>query len=477
LVVRADIIPAKCLANVAKARAACKKIVADKSAEVATVLRAEVQQRGVSLEAFFSDICRGADRLSEEAFLQLPILKSLQLAEEHAKLICRHIEAGGISKSKLIAFLQRYYVVQKAVAITPDFDIGKGKTIRKVDSEEVIEVLEGPRVDEKLGMTRIRGKSLLDLAEGWITVKGNNGTPFLKEAEKPFYTTSTEVCLEVEDEAKPRSLKPGEVLELVEGPRKSNLGNILRARGQVLSDKSSGWFTMSKHGINYAEPNNKLYECMSAAAMTATLEVKSSIVRKLSVGELFIVEEGPTEDPAAGIARVKGRPMTEASKVGWITVQGNAGTIYAQPCTKHYAVLRPTPLQKAFASSSSSVRQLEAGELLKVQEGPREEGCVPEVRIRLRAPDGAVGWVVLRDQSVKRWSPTYRCLSAQPLHTSVSTAEAQVVRQLAAAEVLEMLEDPVEESGILRMRAKAKKDGAIGWTTIRDKNDKLLLSC
>ena len=47
---------------------------------------------------------------------------------------------------------------------------------------ETIEVLEGPRVDQK-GVTRIRGKALGDGATGWMSVKGNQGIPFFRESE------------------------------------------------------------------------------------------------------------------------------------------------------------------------------------------------------------------------------------------------------------------------------------------------------
>ncbi len=36
-------------------------------------------------------------------------------------------------------------------------------------------------------MTRAQTWSLVEGTIGWITVKGNAGTPFLLEAEKPYY--------------------------------------------------------------------------------------------------------------------------------------------------------------------------------------------------------------------------------------------------------------------------------------------------
>ena len=63
-------------------------------------------------------------------------------------------------------------------------EVGKCKTLRRVGLDEIFEVLEGPRSDEKLGLTRIRGRSLNDGVVGWISVSGNKGTPFLKEVRQ-----------------------------------------------------------------------------------------------------------------------------------------------------------------------------------------------------------------------------------------------------------------------------------------------------
>merc|ERR1719373_723285 len=87
----------------------------------------------------------------------------------------------------------------------PHPDPSEAKTIRKADMDEVIEILEGPKTDAKLGLTRVRGKFLTDGTEGWISVRGNQGTPFLTEVEKPYYACTEEVPLEAEfkNEGKP----------------------------------------------------------------------------------------------------------------------------------------------------------------------------------------------------------------------------------------------------------------------------------
>merc|ERR1712019_115499 len=104
--------------------------------------------------------------------------------------------------------------------------------LRKAEEAEVIEVLEGPMTDEKTKMVRVRAKSLLDSIEGWITLKGNQGTPFLEEVDKIFYSCrKAELPLQTEfpsDSATIRPLIEEEVLELIEGPRKEMLPDAQR---------------------------------------------------------------------------------------------------------------------------------------------------------------------------------------------------------------------------------------------------------
>jgi hypothetical protein len=47
--------------------------------------------------------------------------------------------------------------------------------------DENVEIMDGPTNDEKLGLMRVKAKSLLDGVEGWMTLEGNQGTPFMKK--------------------------------------------------------------------------------------------------------------------------------------------------------------------------------------------------------------------------------------------------------------------------------------------------------
>lgn len=75
---------------------------------------------------------------------------------------------------------RQYFVVVGDVVFTDACDIGHAATKRKAEPDEVVEMLDGPNVDEQTQLTRIRGKSLADDLVGWITVKSNQDTAYLK---------------------------------------------------------------------------------------------------------------------------------------------------------------------------------------------------------------------------------------------------------------------------------------------------------
>merc|ERR1712046_353681 len=82
------------------------------------------------------------------------------LSPELAKLLAQKLEADGISKETFMKYVVLYYKVVRTIAYTDHMDITKCKTLRKGDEGEIVEVLEGPKIDPSNGMTRIRARSL-----------------------------------------------------------------------------------------------------------------------------------------------------------------------------------------------------------------------------------------------------------------------------------------------------------------------------
>merc|ERR1711972_1275175 len=124
-----------------------------------------------------------------------------------------------------------------------------------------------------------------------------------------------------------------------------------------------------------------------------------------------------------------------------------------------------TLLSKKFASSSSGDDEIR----MLVMEGPKEEAFPAETRIKVKAlSDGGVGWITMKSDSVKPWTPYYKCTMTAPLHDQALVEGATAVRDIEVGEALELLEGPTLEGDELRMKGRADKDGTVGWVTIKD---------
>ncbi|CAE7864741.1 unnamed protein product, partial [Symbiodinium sp. KB8] len=227
---------------------------------------------------------------------------SAGFTEDQASFLSRRLASDdGLGAAKLAALIQQFYVVEVPVALTSDIDIGIGKTVRKPGKGEFLEALEGPKKVTSCAVERIRARCVTDGAEGWITIKGNQGTPYLQETLKPYYICISEekVPMQDTDSTDARNAEFGEVLELLQGPKTTSSSSVQRARGKALKDNAAGWFTVKdKFGQVCAEKGEKLYRCASAVAMTDDMDLQSKMTRKLDIGTYLLVEGSAQVDPA-----------------------------------------------------------------------------------------------------------------------------------------------------------------------------------
>eukprot|EP00929_Paragymnodinium_shiwhaense_P014394 TRINITY_DN1222_c0_g1_i1.p1 TRINITY_DN1222_c0_g1~~TRINITY_DN1222_c0_g1_i1.p1 ORF type:complete len:2051 (-),score=956.61 TRINITY_DN1222_c0_g1_i1:88-6240(-) len=451
-----------------------KKILTALLSPVADALRAEAQSQKKSSEEFFEDISGKKDAIAEASFVKkVCALKEPTVQAEHAKLLFEQIGAGGLTRRRFLSFVQLYYAVVKDIAITDNSELAACKSIRKLEKEELVEVLEGPLTDEKSGLQRIKGKAILDGTEGWVTLQGNQGTPFLTKSKKPFYYCKADAALQPGADAKgtSRTLKEEELLELLEGPKMEQLPDMLKAKVKTSSDGATGWVVLrGKCGTVFADANKNLYLCTSSVAMTDAQNINDcKVIRKLAAGELFEITGEPVYDDKAKVWRVEGTALKDG-KLGWITTRGNAGTVFAEAATKYYKVVRECPLQKKpnSATETDTVRKLKEDETFELLERPKEEKQAPQVRIKVRAvKDNAVGWVLGAGQSVVQWSPMYRCILATQLQNQCGCDGAEAICDIAKNEKVEHVDGPVEDGSVVRLRIKLEKDGSVGWVTLK----------
>merc|ERR1711920_365283 len=163
----------------------------------------------------------------------------------------------------------------------------------------------------------------------------------------------------------------------------------------------------------------------------------------------------------------KGRALKD-DKEGWITVKGNAGTVYAEVSNNHYTIVHDTPLTKAFASTSETLRMLSKDEAMHATEKPQEEKRAPLTRVKVRAAsDGAEGWVTKAIDTVRTWSVFHKRGKTTPI-TEGLEKDGKELRQIAVGETVELLDGPTEADGVLRIKGRAEKDGVVGWVTVKD---------
>jgi hypothetical protein len=121
------------------------------------------------------------------------------------------------------------------------------------------------------------------------------------------------------------------------------------------------------------------------------------------------------------------------------------------------------------------VEKCMAGEDWRKKEEPKEEKSAPLERVKVRASsDNSVGWITDRGGNVKPWRSSYKFSKASKLYASKGSKES-VVREVKDGEVLELVEVPVEVEGKMWMKGRLKREGAVGWATMKDEEGEKLL--
>jgi len=357
--------------------------------------------------------------------------------------------------------------------LTTSFQVKDSKTVRKLLAGEVVEAVDAPVVDEATGLPRVKCRALKDDKEGWVTVRGNQGTNFLEKCAKPYFCCEEEVSVTAEfasSSAEAFKAQSGEVLEVLLGPEKEPPIENLRLKGRAGQDRKVGWVALKDAQGTPNLEAQKMLVCKASIVITTAFDItEGKAIRRLEQGETLEILEGPTEDGVRGLSRIKAKTKSDG-KEGWVTMKGNQGTTYVQETTRHYVCLRPVALESRFQSGTSTLRTLEEGEVFEASDEPTIEKKEGPNRIKGRSlTNGSIGWFTLGAKNVQPWSPHYQCAQATTMTDRLEIKEAKTVRKLEAGERLTALAAPVLEAGsnITRVRARAEKDGKIGFVSIR----------
>lgn len=139
--------------------------------------------------------------------------------------------------------------------------------------------------------------------------------------------------------------------------------------------------------------------------VTAGLSIKESkTLRRLEVGEVVELLEGPQEEESVKVMRLKVKVLKDDLE-GWVTRSGNQGTLFLEEGGNVFKVVAETIMTDAFALDGSdakastkklkdTTRKLKVGELVEVREWPQKEEKSGLMRMKCRTrTDGLTGWV------------------------------------------------------------------------------------
>lgn len=139
-----------------------------------------------------------------------------------------------------------YRVSRPSVDLVQTMGVAQGKLVRKLDVNEILELLEGP-IKEINKVVRVKCRAMKDGAIGWATATGSNGVVFVEQKRVHFQVKSSTTLTDVLS-AKActtiRELKDGELLEVFVWEKVDPTTGLRRLKGRALKDGSVGWATV-----------------------------------------------------------------------------------------------------------------------------------------------------------------------------------------------------------------------------------------
>jgi len=204
------------------------------------------------------------------------------------RLACSESE-DEMSKEDFDRFIRHVFAVAKSTVMTREFSIKDPNlltpnALARFETGDLLEAVQGPLVDTSTGAVRVQVRPLIkDGPTGWVTVKGNLGTSFLKEGmrtfrvfrESPLSPTAPvteEKKAEEEAEAAGEGAEPGEekapedpatnaiaeaakavlpkaktgdIVEVLVWPVKDLADNTFKIKAKAKSDGSVGWMIVT----------------------------------------------------------------------------------------------------------------------------------------------------------------------------------------------------------------------------------------
>ena len=184
------------------------------------------------------------------------VAKTAQALGEHEKACTMNKRKREVvsARGNMKEFVSCIFTTKMGRQCDPD----GGPSVRHIEKGELLEVLQGPMVEQGSRVARVRARCVRDSATGWVTTKSNKGW-FLRAALQPYLMCPTFSMLYDSHEGSPEMLRevmPDEVLELIEGPREG-VDPMFCVKIRAVQDGVVGWIWLSDETTDvWRRPNS-----------------------------------------------------------------------------------------------------------------------------------------------------------------------------------------------------------------------------
>jgi len=293
-----------------------------------------------------------------------------------------------------------FLCVTQPATLYEGFD-AESSTVRPVQQDEVLELLEGPRPLEVASEMALHVSGSKDGKAGWITLRDSAGNTLASPAKNLYVCKSTIAMTDAFDIQNCKVLRKvdvGEALEVVGSGQTDTDKDISRMLFRAVRDGKEGWVSLKgNQGTVYVAPSDVHVVADRAISLRAGAARESDVLRQIDAGEVLHSKEPAKEVRPEQKMGARARTL-EDGKAGWIVfAPGPKAPI--KPWKTKYVCKAPVDVTAALALQPGAmpVRRVEAGEIFQAVEGPAMDPVSGLRRLRIAtAEDGAIGWATIR---------------------------------------------------------------------------------
>jgi len=145
----------------------------------------------LSMDREILDEASAKQQLPEEILQKAakPAVEAVDFTEDLLARLFKTVAepSGKLSEDVFCQMLRSYCKVVKDTVMSKELKVSGDNALRRLNVDEVVEVLEGPVEEEEMKVPRIKARCIADDAEGWLTLRGNDGIAHLQDWHALFW--------------------------------------------------------------------------------------------------------------------------------------------------------------------------------------------------------------------------------------------------------------------------------------------------